>query len=435
MSRRGRSESRSPQRAHSTQGIIGTAYSLRGLSSLWLNQQVLNARQHFPGLADKVFLDAACVSLAPKPATEAIEKFLELALLCPLKSSTHHHIFMDEMRAAARPAAARLINADPDEIALVESTTQGLSLTADALPLERGDRVLLSDLEFLEVAVPWVQKRKDGIEIDVAPHRNGEVRVEDLADRITSRTKVLAISAVQWTNGYRCDLAAIGKLCRERGIWLVVDAIQQLGVAPIDVRQTPVDILACGGHKWLNSPFGCGFLYISRQALARMGPPLAGYLSIDDPPGGWGEYFQTPTTAPVKDYKFVSSARRYEGGGTANYPGAVGLAASLKLIQELGQENITAHVLALTDRLLAGLDKLPVKVITPRARENRAGIVTFSVGSAEENVRLMNRLQEKRILVSVRYTSQVGGVRVSCHFYNSTEDVDRLLEAMRDLKT
>jgi len=401
---------------------------------VWLNQQVLNdARQHFPGLADKVFLDAACVSLAPKLATDAIGKFLELALMCPLKSSTHHHIFMDEMRAAARPAAARLINADPDEIALVESTTQGLSLTADAIPLERGDRVLLSDLEFLEVAVPWVQKKKDGIEIDVVPHRNGEVRAEDVAARITPRTKVLAISAVQWTNGYRCDLKAMGNLCRERGVWLVVDAIQQLGVVPIDVRQTPVDILACGGHKWLNSPFGCGFLYVSRRALERMRPPLAGYLSIQDPPGGWGEYFQTPSTAPVMDYKFVSSARRYEGGGTANYPGAVGLAASLNLIHELGQGNIAHHVLALTDRLLEGLDKLPVKVITPRAREERAGIVTFSVGSAEENVRLMNRLQEQRILVSVRYTSQVGGVRVSCHFYNLAEDVDQLLEAVKHL--
>jgi len=257
---------------------------------------MLSARHHFPGLADKIFLDAACVSLAPRPAAEAIQKFLELALLCPLNSSTHHHIFMDEMRSAARPAAARLINAHEDEIALVESTTHGLTLAANAIPLERGDRVLLSDLEFLEVAVPWVQKKQDGIEIDVVPNRNGEVRAEDIAARITPRTKVLAISTVQWTNGYRCDLAAISKLCRDREIWLVVDAIQQLGAIPIDVRQTPVDILACGGHKWLNSPFGCGFLYISRQALPRLRPPLAGYLSVEDPPGGWASIFKRPVS-------------------------------------------------------------------------------------------------------------------------------------------
>ena len=394
-------------------------------------EAVLHARQHFPGLLNKVFLDAACVSLAPRPAVEAIEKFLDLAMICPLDSSTAHHIFMDEMRAAARPAAARLINAHEDEIALVESTSHGLSLAASAIPLESGDRVLLSDLEFLEVAVPWVQKKKAGIEIDVVPNRDGEVRVEDIANRLTPRTRVVAISSVQWTNGYRCDLVTLSKLCRERGIWLVVDAIQQLGSIPLDVRQTPVDILACGGHKWLNSPFGCGFLYIDREALPRLNPPLPGYLSVQDPPGGWDEYFQTPTTTPVQDYQFVSTARRYETGGTGNYPGAIGLAASLRLIHELGQENIAAHIYFLTDRLLAGLDNLPVSIVTPRARENRSGIGTFSVGSVEQNVKLMNRLLEKKILVSVRYTSNVGGIRVSCHFYNSAEDIDTLLAAVK----
>ena len=229
----------------------------------------LNARQHFPGLLDKTFLDAACVSLAPRPAVEAIEKFLGLTMICPLDSSTHHHIFMDEMRAAARPAAARLINAHEDEIALVESTTQGLTVAANSIPLEPGDHVLISDLEFLEVAVPWVQKRggqaeSGGIEIDVVPNRNGEVRVDDFAARLSPRTRVIAVSTVQWTNGYRLDLAALSRLCQDRGVWLVVDAIQQLGAIPLDVRQTPVDILACGGHKWLNAPFGCGFLYVNR---------------------------------------------------------------------------------------------------------------------------------------------------------------------------
>src|ERR1700694_16254 len=124
---------------------------------------MLSARQHFPGLLEKVFLDAACISLASRPAVEAISKFLDLAMVCPLDSSTHHHIFMDEMRAAARPAAARLINAHEDEIALVESTSHGLALAANAIPLVSGDRILLSDLEFLEVAIPWTRKIKESI--------------------------------------------------------------------------------------------------------------------------------------------------------------------------------------------------------------------------------------------------------------------------------
>ena len=393
--------------------------------------ELSTVRAQFPGLKDKVFLDAACCSLAPKVAVEAIEKFLDLAMTCPLNSSTHHHMFMDEMRAKARPAAARLIHAQEDEIALVESTTHGLSLAATAIPMDRGDRVLISDLEFMQVAVPWVQKKKDGIEIDVVPNHAGEVRAEDFADRITPRTRVIALSSVQWTHGFRADLDAFSKLCGDRGIWLVVDAIQQLGAIPIDVQKTHVDILACGGHKWLNAPFGCGFLYVHRDALPRLNPPLAGYLDVQDPPGGWGHYFQTPTITPVCDYNFVTSARRFETGGTGNYPGAAGLAASLELIQELGQGEIANHILSLTGQLLAGLEHLPVEIVTPLAQKNRSGIVTFSAGSAEQNVALMKQLQNQRILVSVRYTSNVGGVRVSSHFYNSQEDIDRLLAGIR----
>ena len=392
---------------------------------------MLCARHHFPGLQDKVFLDAACVSLAPRPAVEAIDKFLNLAMICPVDSSTHHHIFMDEMRAAARPAAARLINSHQDEIALVESTTRGLTVAAESIPLERGDRVLLCDLEFLEVAIPWIQKKKDGIEIDIVPNRNGEVWVQDFADRLTPRTRVITVSSVQWSNGYRLDLAGLSRLCQERGMWLVVDAIQQIGAVPLDVQQTSVDFLACGGHKWLNAPFGCGFLYINRDAWPDLQSPIAGYLSVEDPRGGWGEYFQTPTITPVNDYHFVSNARRHESGGTANYPGAVGLAASLDLIHSLGPQEIEEHIYLLTEQLMAGLDTLGTEVVTPRAREHRAGIVTFSLGSAEKNVRLMTRLKERKILVSVRYTSQVGGVRVSCHFYNSSDDIEKLLQAVR----
>jgi selenocysteine lyase/cysteine desulfurase len=390
-----------------------------------------NIRDQFPALKEKVFLDAACASLAPRAAVEAIREFLDVALRCPSRSSTLHHIAMDDMRARARPEIARLINAGEDEVALVESTTHGLSIAANSLPLERGDRVLLCDLEFMQVAVPWCQKREEaGIEIDVVPHHNGEVRIEDIADRIGSRTRVVSISSVQWSNGYRSDLGALGALCRDRGVWLVVDAIQQLGAMPIDVKETPVDMLACGGHKWLNSPFGAGFLYARRDLVEELRPPVAGYLSLEEPEGGWGNYFQTPSIKPVRDYRFVREARRYEVGGTSNYPGAVGLAASVRMINELGVSRIRDRVYDLTDRLIAGLQEIGVEIVTPLDRRNRSGIVTFSVGEARDNLELMERLLERQVLVSVRYTSHIGGVRVSCHFYNSFEDIERLLDVV-----
>ncbi len=393
-----------------------------------------SVREQFPALKDKVFLDAACVSLAPRAAVAAIQKFLEMARDCPEPSSTLHHIAMDDLRAAARPAVARLLNADEDEIALVESTTHGLSITAQAIPLEAGDRVLLCDLEFMQVAIPWVQLRGRGIELECVPNRAGAVSIESIAERITPRTRVVAISSVQWSNGFRCDLGALSRLCRERGVWLVVDAIQQLGAVPMDVKKTPVDFLVSGGHKWLNAPFGTGLLYIRREAMTKLRPPIAGYLSLEPPEGGWGNYFQTPSISPIREYEFTHTARRYETGGTANYPGAVGLAASLAMIQELGAQHIAEHIFELTDYLIDSLDRLKIQCLTPRERDKRAGIVTFSVGTAAENVRLMEQLLKRKILVSVRYTSQVGGVRVSCHYYNNRADIDALLNAVEDLQ-
>ncbi|MGH9774395.1 MAG: aminotransferase class V-fold PLP-dependent enzyme [Candidatus Acidiferrales bacterium] len=393
-----------------------------------------SVRRQFPSLREKTFLDAACVSLAPLAATDAIQYFLSRASSCPERSATLNHIAMDRMCGVARDEAARLIGAQIGEVALVESTSHGLSLVAQALPLAPGDAVLISDLEFLEVALPWQALRdRAGIEINLVPNCNGEVRVEDFAARITNRTRVIAISSVQWSNGYRVDLAGLTQICRERGIWLVVDAIQQLGAMPLDVGKTPVDFLACGGHKWLNAPFGCGFLYIRRERMSELRAPLPGYLSLQDPAGGWGNYFETPSITPLVDMPISSDARKFEVGGTANYPGAAGLAASLQLIHEIGQERIAQRIYELTDYLIAGLDRAGVRLVTPRASENRSGIVTFDLGSAAKNVAAMEHLLDARVMVSVRYTSGVGGVRVSCHFFNSQNDIERLLEELRKI--
>jgi len=390
-------------------------------------------REEFPALREKTFLDAACVSIAPRSAVTAIEQFLQRALICPEASATLNHIAMDDQRAAARPLAARLLNAREDEIALVESTSQGLAIAAQAVPLATGDEVLLGAPEFMQVAVPWCQLReRAGITLTEVPHRHGRLLVDDFAARMGARTRLVVASSVQWSHGYRMDLAGLSALCRERGVWLVVDAIQQLGAVPIDVQATPVDLLACGGHKWLNAPFGCGFLYIRRDRLAELHPPVAGYLAVETPAGGWGKYFQTPSITPIQNYRFVDAARRYEAGGTANYPGAIGLAASLRMILELGQPRIADHVWALGDKLIAELDRMGVELVTPRERGARAGIVTFSLGSPERNAAVMEHLLARRVLVSVRYTAGVGGVRVACHLFNNEEDVGRLTEGVEE---
>jgi cysteine desulfurase / selenocysteine lyase len=388
-----------------------------------------NIRREFPALEQQVFLDSACVSLAPQRAVAKLRAFLEMAALCPSGSSTQHHIDMDAMRSAARPQIARLINAAEEEIALVESTTHGLTLVANSLPLKRDDRIVLCDLEFLEVAIPWVQKRDEiGVEIDTVPNRDGRVLIDDIEAALTPRTRVVVISSVQWSNGFRCDLDALSHLCRERGVFLIVDAVQQVGAVPLDVRKTPIDAIVCGGHKWLMSPFGCGFLYLSKSFRERLKPPLAGHLSVADPEGGWGTYFRTPSITPVRDYEFIQGARRWETGGTANYPGAIGLAEAVGLINDIGMANVGQHVLSLTDYLIDALHGLNVRIVTPEEREHRSGIITFTLEGLEDNIALVDFLQKQKVLVSIRYTSRVGGVRVSCHLFNNTSDLDRLIE-------
>lgn len=178
------------------------------------------------------------------------------------------------------------------------------------------------------------------------------------------------------------------------------------------------------------APFGCGFLYLSKDFRAKLKPPLAGYLSVTDPEGGWDTYFETPSIVPVRDYDFVDNARRFETGGTANYPGAIGLAESVGLINQIGIENVGHHVISLTSYLIDALHHQQLRVITPEAREHRSGIVTFTLDRPEDNLALIEYLQAQKVLVSVRYTSNVGGVRVSCHLFNNIADLDRLVEGV-----
>ena len=385
----------------------------------------------FPHLAGQAYLNAGALTIAPRRAVKAVERMIELVSGKAGADPGQTWSEFDSMCVQARRNAAWLLNAGEDEIALVESTTRGLAIAAEAVPLREGDGVLLCDLEYPEVAVPWVQKQKTrGITVEVVETRAGRFEIDDFAARLTPRTRVVAVSSVQWTSGFRCDLAALSLLCRQRGIFLVVDAIQQLGAIPLDVQATPADFIACGGHKWLNAPFGMGFLYVNRSTLPRLEMTTAGLLNTVPPPEGWEAYFRSPKLQAVRDSAFLDSARRYEIGGTTNFTGAAALAASLSLTRELGQEAIAEQIHSLTNRLIAGLDRAGIRVVTNFDQDHRAGIVTLDLGSVERNLKLAAHLQQHRVTVSVRYAAGIGGVRVSCHFYNSFADIDRLLELL-----
>jgi selenocysteine lyase/cysteine desulfurase len=394
--------------------------------------QISEARAFFPGTSSHVFLDAACVSLMPVQAEQALRRLGEELLSCPARDASAHHIALDRTAGPVRREAARLIGARPEDIALVESTTQGLQAVAAAVPLARGDKILVGETEFLGLAVPWLPRRQaEGFTVEVVPHREGQLRALDFARALDGRTRMILLSSVQWSNGFRADLAAFSELAERHKVVLVVDAIQQLGAVGLDVGRTPVDFLVSGGHKWLNAPAGRGFLYVSPRQAERLRPPAWGYLNVAEPPQGWAEYFATPDIPAVRDYDFVRGARAFEVGGTANYPGNVVLGASLALINELGIGAIEEHVLGLGALLADRLRAAGATVVSPQERAQRSGIVTFTLGQGvARDTACLRRLLDRGILIAQRYTAGVGGLRVSVHFFNNEEDVRQLAEAV-----
>jgi cysteine desulfurase / selenocysteine lyase len=386
---------------------------------------VRDARSYFPALGDCVFLDAACVSLAPSQAVKAVEDFAATAATCVERDASAHHVEMDRLRSTAVVEGARLLGASPDAIALVESTTHGLNVAARGIQFEREDNVVIADLEFLQVAIPWVKLAEHGRIAGVRVARNieGALPTEAFARVVDDHTRAVVVSAVQWSNGFRVDLRALGELCRACGALLVVDAVQETGALRRDVREAEIDLLVAGGHKWLNAPFGCGLLYVSRAAQAELEQSSWGYLALDEPEGGWPAYFATPEIGPMRAYEFPDTAKRFEIGGTSNYPGAAALGASLALVNAIGIDAVEARVLELAGLLGRELERLGVQIVSHPG----SGITTFSTGGLDRDRALLARLLDAGIYVSERYTSGVGGIRVSTHYYNDESDVTALL--------
>lgn len=392
-----------------------------------------DARRSFPGLDDKTFLDSACVSLVPRQARDAIRAFVDLAMLCPADDASKQHIAMDESREHAAAEAARLLRADRRQIALVESTTHGLNVAANAIPFEPGDNVLVADTEYLQVAIPWAKKAEAvGIAVKPVRSRAGALAVEDFERAIDARTRAVCVSSVQWCSGCRVDVQTLGRLCRDRGIWFVVDAIQEMGALAIDLAEPWADFVVAGGHKWMNAPFGCGVMWLSPRALETLDPSSWGYLALEAPEGGWQAYFETPDITPYRRYDFPRVAKRFEIGGTSNYPGAIGLTESLKLVNALGVERVEAQVLRLATfarEALAGAGAHLVSVEDPAAR---SGITMFSwYRDPKRDRALLDRLLGERVFLAMRYTSGIGGLRVSTHYFNDEEDVLRMVAALK----
>ena len=321
----------------------------------------------------------------------------------------------DVMRRA-RDLAARLVGATPDEIALTTNTSHGINIAARCLPLRSGDVVLSSDREFPANVYPWMALAREGITHERVPCTSiglpDEEAILTALDR--PQVRVLTLSWVSFATGFTFDLERLGRACRERDIFFVVDAIQGVGVRPLDAHQCHIDVLACGGQKWLLSPWGTGFVYVRRDLVPTLEPREVGWLAVR----GSHDFNRLVDY----DLSWYDDARRFEVG-TLPYQDLAGFCESVGMLLDVGIDCISSHVTALIDAMMARLVDAGVVVVTPADRARRAGIVTVRANHAE---RVSDRLASAGIVCGLRE----GAIRLSPHFYNRDEDVHRAVDVL-----
>jgi cysteine desulfurase / selenocysteine lyase len=365
----------------------------------------------FPRLGDSIYLNAASYGPVPERSHRAVVASQERRVAIQELTDAG----LTDILHRARSAAARLVGGDPAEIALGWNASYGVNLAALSLPVERGTAIVVSDREFPANVYPWMGRPDTRLEIvptDPAG-RPDEDRLLERLDR--GDVAVFAISSVQFSTGYRADLATLGRFCRERGIHFVVDAIQSLGQLPIDVRGMEIDVLAVGGHKWLLSPFGTGFAWVRRELIPRMEPRWIGWTGME----------ACGSLESLVDYEWSPrpDARRFEGG-TLPFDGFAGLAESAGLLLEVGVERIERHVLALLDPLIDWLRGTPeAEVLSDLDPARRSAILCFRVPRAEA---AFEALRRERVACALRE----GAVRVAPHLYNTAAEIGKVVEIL-----
>lgn len=391
-------------------------------------------KEEWPVLEKMTFLDAACVSFASQRSVNAVKAFADMTATQEEANSSAHHIAMDSLRHKAYVEAQKLLNADEEEIALVESTSHGLNIAAYGIDINPNDNIITTNLEFIQVALPWCVMRKEkNFEIRVCKTKDNRFTAEDFKKIADNNTKLIVMSTLEWCNGWASDLKEIGDFCKENGIFFIVDAVQQLGVTKIDTKQCHIDLLVAGGHKWLNSPYGTGVMYVNKQSLGKIKQSYAGYLNTSVPEGGWGAYWENPAALAVNDWTFPETARKYEIGGTSNYAGAIALGESLALVNEIGIENIEDRVLEISGYCMDKIEEIGGTLITHRDEGHRGGIVIARLYDDLAIEReILRNLHAKKIFIAQRFTDYIGGFRISCTYFNNHEDIDTMIAAMKE---
>lgn len=358
---------------------------------------------------DAIYLNNASTGPLPSRTVAAVGAFTAMR--------AEPHRIPDELQFAtvrrSRELVAQLIGASPAEIALMVNTTYGINLAARALPLAAGDIVLTYDREFPANVYPWMALSERGVRFEMIPC-DGKLSDEEALLRAMDRPGVRAVTVswVSFATGYRTNLAAIGRVCRDRGLFFIVDAIQGLGAATIDVHACNIDVLACGGQKWLLSPWGTGFAYVREALVRQLEPSVVGWLAMRS-----SEDF---TRLVDYEFRYHDDARRFEVF-TLPFQDFAGLNASLELLLELGPAAVAAHVERCVSLAVSWAESRDnVTLITPADRVRRAGIVSIAPRDpAAASARLAR--------AGVAHALREGGIRLSPHCYNTADEMRRAL--------
>lgn len=371
---------------------------------------ISESRNFFPYLkSGKIYMNHAAISPLSQPVVDALNSYIYQRS----ETEIENYFSFQKIVLDTKKKLADMINTEPERLAFVDNTSNGLNILAQGVSWEKGDRVILNDLEFPSNIYPFLNLRSQGVEIDIVKSHGGRVTFEDIEKAITGKTRLVSISHVQFLTGYRADLEKIGELCRSRGIIFCVDSIQALGAIREDVKKMKIDFLASGTQKWLMSLQGLSFIYISEELQNSLSPKYVGWTSVKD---AWNllDY----------DLNLRDTAERFQNG-TVSAIGIAALNATLNLMLRFGYNVIEETILDNTGYFNSKLQSIGITPFMLGAeRPELSGIVSFRSEKAAE---IFESLKQRDIIAAVREDV----VRFSPHYYNTREEIDQVSEVLK----
>lgn len=366
-------------------------------------------RAEMPAATRWAYFDHAAVAPLSGPARQAINTWADQAA----RDGDVPWMSWAKQAEGCRAAAAAMLGAHRDEIALIRNTTEGINFVAEGFPWQPGDNVVLPADEFPTNQYPWLHLESRGVEVRRIAGDGSRLDLDRIDRACDQRTRVVALSWVGYASGWRTDLADATDMAHRHGALLLVDAIQGLGVFPLDVRQTPVDFVAADGHKWMLSPEGAGLFYCRPEHLEKLRPIGVGWNSV-----------RTAGDFQHIELDFRPTAERYEGG-SQNMVGMIGLKASLELLARFGQAAIGQRIIETTSELCGRLEALGAVIRTDRTPGHESGIVLFELPGRDPMA-----VRQKCLGEGVVLSCRAGKLRVSAHAYHNNNDLDRLEAAL-----